>query len=484
MCFPLLFCLLLALPCQAATPLVRAIIVEGARRTHSETIRREVLISVGEPCDSGLVAESERNLRRLPFLGQVHIATRPAAGGIELVVEVEDLYSRALSPLLAGQPDQLSYGLVALDYNLGGRGQIAQFALQHHAIGGDEVTLDFEEPHLRGGHLALSVSSGWSTEGHLLAVNLAHPFRSLADGWSYGVSLYDEAQMERRWQAGSLSARYREGSRGGALWFTRSFGSSTKIRPGFRLSVSEQDYQPVGGYAYAPADRTQLTSSLNLTLWQPRYRQERFLQQLGRAEDLQTGSWISLRFGLAWRAQGGPSHAPVLIQLSPRLSPGKHTYLWGTFLVSAQLRAGAYRELGLLAELLGYHRLGRAHWLALRLKAEALGQSEDRGQYLLGADTGLRGLLPRTLAGQRRLVANAEVRPTFCQRPAWVLAGALFADAGAAWSGPRPEIELTPGAGLRLGMPRLYNSPVLRADLARPLRGGAWVGSLGLGQYF
>lgn len=484
MSFPLLLCLLLALPCQAGTPLVRAITVEGARRTHSETIRRELLVAIGEPCDSALVAESERNLRRLPFLGQVHIATRPAASGIELVVEVEDLYSRALSPLLAGQLDQLSYGLVALDYNLGGRGQIAQFALQHHAVGGDEATLDFEEPHLRGGPLALGVSSGWSTEGHLLAADLTHPFRSLADDWSYGASLYDETLTERRWQAGSLSARYREGSRGGALWFIRSFGSTTKIRPGFRLSLSRQDYHPDGGFAYAPADRTQLTSSLNLTLWQPRYRQERFLQQLGRTEDLQTGSWISLRAGLAWRARGGPSHAPVLIQLSPRLSPGNHTYLWGTFLVSAHVRAGAYRELGLLAELLGYHRLAQGHWLALRLKAEALSHSDDRGQYLLGADTGLRGLLPRTRAGQRRLVANAEVRPTFWRRPVWVLAGALFADAGAAWSGSRPDMELAPGAGLRLGMPRLYNSPVLRADLARPLRGGAWVGSLGLGQYF
>ncbi|MCC7262186.1 MAG: hypothetical protein IT369_06655 [Candidatus Latescibacteria bacterium] len=485
MCLPLLLCLLFAFPCLAAFPLVRAITVEGSTRTRADTILREVLLEVGQPCDSALVAESERNLRRLPFLGKVHLHTRPAANGVEVVVEVEDLYSRALSPLLSGQLDELSYGVVALDYNLGGRGQFAQLTLHHRAIGGDQAALLFANPRLGGSPHRLDGEAAWSTEGHDLAGTLSRPFLSLAQPWAYGLSLYDEEQVERLWQAGTLSARYRHASRGGSLWLSRSLGSAIKIRPSFRLSFSDQHYRASAGFAYAPPGRRRLVPSLGLTLWQPRYRQEHYLQQLGRTEDLQVGSWLSLRAGLAWR--GLPqrrSYAPLTLQLSPRWVLGAHTYLWATILASVQARPGTYQELNLLGELLAYQRLGECHWLALRLRAEAITRPESRAQFLLGADSGLRGVLPRRFAGQRRLIGNLELRPTVHRRASWVLAGALFADAGAAWSGSLPRLETTAGAGVRLGLPRLYNSPVLRADLARPLSRGAWLLSVGLGQYF
>jgi hypothetical protein len=126
------------------------------------------------------------------------------------------------------------------------------------------------------------------------------------------------------------------------------------------------------------------------------------------------------------------SYAPLTLQLSPRWVLGAHTYLWATVLASVQARPGTYQELNLLGELLAYQRLGECHWLALRLRAEAITRPESRTQFLLGADSGLRGVLPRRFAGQRRLIGNLELRPTLHRRVSWVLAGALFADAGAA----------------------------------------------------
>lgn len=479
----LAFCL--ALPCRAVQPLIERISIQGPTRTRAETIRRELLVAVGQPLDSALVAETERNLRQLPFLGQVQIHTRPTGAGVELLVEAEDLYARALSPLFSGQMDELSYGLVALDYNLGGRGQLAQLTLHHRAIEGHQAVLYYENPRLAGSPHTLSTEAAWAEEGHELSLVLSRPFLSLGEPWAYGFSLYSQEQVWRLYADQALSARYTEEGTGGSLWLTRSLGKRIKVRPGLRLSFSDRRYSAAEGYAYVPENRRRLIPSLGLTVWRPRYVQERFVQQLGRTEDLQVGSWISLRAGFSLRVLGSDrSFLPLTLQLSPRFGLGHRTYVFATLLTGAQLRPGRYRELNLLAELLGYTRLGSSHSLALRLRAETLSRPELRSQFLLGADSGLRGVLPRRYAGDRRFVCNLEARPTFWRRPWWVLAGALFADTGMAWSGATPRPRLAGGAGLRLGLPRLYNSPVLRADLARGLPGGSWLLSVGLGQYF
>lgn len=480
-----LLALYLALPCAAAPPLIEGISIQGPTRTQAQTIRRELLVAVGQPFDSILVAESERKLRQLPFLGRVQIHPRPSAKGVELVVEVEDLYSRALSPLLAGQLDELSYGLVTLDYNLGGRGQLAQLNLYHRAVEGNQASFFYEAPHLAGSPYTLSSEAAWAEEGHDLSVVLSRPFLSLADPVSYGLSAYRQEEVQRLYTDRTLSARYRERAAGGSLWLTRSLGNRTKVRPGFRITISDRRYSASQRFAYAPENRQRLIPSLGLTVWRPRYVQEHFLNQLGRTEDLQLGSWVSLRAGLALRTLGSDrSFIPLTVQLSPRLCPWPRSYLFATLLASAQLQPDQYRELNLLAEILSYTRLGARHSLALRLRAESLSRPELRSQFLLGADSGLRGVLPRRYAGDRRLVFNLEARPTFCRRSSWILAGAFFSDAGMAWSGATPAPRLAAGAGLRLGLPRLYNSPILRADLARGLPSGAWLLSVGLGQYF
>ena len=111
-------------------PRIQRILICGNERTTAEIIRRELLFAEGDLVDSSRIAETERNLRRLFFIGEVDIRIADTHAGSEVTVEVEDLYSRALSPLISGQPNELSFGLVGLDYNLFGRGQSLRFSLE------------------------------------------------------------------------------------------------------------------------------------------------------------------------------------------------------------------------------------------------------------------------------------------------------------------------------------------------------------------
>ena len=79
--FPLGWIFLLAvllLPIRHAyaeddSPRIHRIVIHGLERTDEQVIRRELLFAEGDVLDSTRVAETERNLRRLLFIGEVHI---------------------------------------------------------------------------------------------------------------------------------------------------------------------------------------------------------------------------------------------------------------------------------------------------------------------------------------------------------------------------------------------------------------------------
>ena len=96
---------------------VRDITISGNSRTRTEVIRREILFEPGDTLTAALVEETSRNLRALLFLGEVTVDVSRMDGYADVHVHVTDLYARAITPLLSGEPDELSYGGVGLDYN-------------------------------------------------------------------------------------------------------------------------------------------------------------------------------------------------------------------------------------------------------------------------------------------------------------------------------------------------------------------------------
>ncbi|MEW6753745.1 MAG: POTRA domain-containing protein [Candidatus Latescibacterota bacterium] len=480
---------LLALaPAQAEkppAPVVCAVDVAGNTRTRERVIRDELLFAPGDTLQAGALEESERNLRRLLFLGQVRIDTSRTPGGVGVRVQVQDLYSRALSPLLAGEPGELSYGLVALDYNLLGRGQTLRLSAQHRAVEGNRADVAYEAPRLGAAHAA-AVSAGLGAEDHVFEVTLSHPFRALGTRASWGIWASHERHVERLYARQRLTWRYEESERGLSLWAVGSLGGGDKWRPGLYLSATDRSFAASPPFSGAPSDRRRVLPSAGLMWWRPAFARARFIQSLGPLEDLQTGSWVFLRWGLSRRWVGSDrDFAFWQVQASPRLASGDRTFLFTSFYAGGRTGAPGLHHVLVQAEVLGYRRLGRAHSLAVHLRADALHRPEDDAQLLLGLDSGLRGYPPRRFDGTRRWVAGVEVRPALHQAPDWVLAAALFAEAGVAWTpGTRHRPAAATGAGVRLGLPRVYNTPVLRSDLAYAWTDRALQVSVGVGQYF
>ena len=370
---------------EDALPRIHRIVILGLERTDEQVIRRELLFAEGEVLDSTRVAETERNLRHLLFIGEVHIRSLDQPDGVEVTVSVEDLYSRALSPLISGTINELSFGVVALDYNFRGRGQRLRLGLGNQAISGPWAELLFAEPRLGGSRRALTVQLATDAEGHDHALTFSRPFATLADRRAYGLSLFSQQAVQRLYSSGQLATRYQDALDGGRIWLTRSYGEQTKVRPSVQLQITRRRFTASASDGYAPSDRTRIIPSVGFLLWRPRYKRTRYMRDLGPLEDLQTGSWLSLRLGLAHRSLGSDqTFSFYRAQLAPRFEPTKRSYAELTLLTSAYRGEGKFYNLFASASATGYFRLGVAHSLALHTSWEALHRSEDAAQLLLG----------------------------------------------------------------------------------------------------
>ena len=483
-------------PLERAQVVVGSISVDGNTRTRTHVIHRELLFASGDRLDTALVLETERNLRRFLFLGDVRVRMFGAAGHdsssaldgtVDIAVEVEDLYARALSPLFAGEVGELNFGLVALDYNFLGRGQVLQVTGRHDAISGNSAGLLYREPRLWGSRLAAGAELELGDEGHRASLALAKPHYALASRWTYGASLRSSESIARLYSSTELSTSYRDRIDAGSIWLGHSAGDHIKVRPALRLSVSDRVFEAEHGFSYSPQDRKRVFTSASLIVWQPRYARTRFLRSLGRVEDVQIGSWIGAGVAFSQRALGSDRTFPSLsLQLSPRLRLHPNLFLFSTVSLRTRLEDRAYQYLITSTRIHVFLRLRTVHSLAVRTEFSTISRPEDASQYLLGLHRGLRGYAPRSFDGRRRFVLNVEARPTFRRTPDYVLAGSAFVDAGHAWDADENvALKAAVGLGLRLGLPRIYNTPILRCDVARGFAsGGVWQLSFGIGQYF
>jgi len=472
---------------DVSVPIIRHIHIEGNNRTRPETIQRELLFAVGDTLDHQQLTESERLLRRLFFLGEVSIKTTAIGNSVAVLVAVQDLYSRALSPLFSGEPGELSYGLIGLDYNFMGRGQTTRLTLEHQAVTGNQISILYQIPRLADSSRNLSASATIGSEGHDARIALTRPFRSLSAPWSYGLSLATQKSVQRLYSTQELVERYTDNLSGLSAWATHSRGEQTKWRPGVRLNISDRRFTATREFTYAPEDRRRILPSIGLTIWRPRYEKTHFYQTLGQTEDVQIGSWTTARVGLSHKSLGSDrSFAFYSAQLSPRLKPYAHGYVFLTFFISARQSSTNLENIYTLLQFQGHARWRLVHSLSLRLRWDAIHRFEDASQLLLGLNSGLRGYPPRRFDGTRRFLFNLEARPTFKRHPSYVLAGVFFVDGGTTWTPPltSPNLKMSAGLGGRLGLPRIYNTPVMRADLAYAFADNSLQFSFGIGHFF
>jgi outer membrane protein assembly factor BamA len=464
-----------------------------ANQVHIETkeavIRRELLFREGDTVDPEALAQTERNLRLLPFLRKAHIETIPAEGDgttdVTVRVLVGDSWSTEPQARLSKVGNEWVWALGGSEKNLFGRGMELE-AVHRSDFDRDQTYGLFRDPRLFGSRFALSTYYADASDGHHAAVVTNRPFFSLDSRWSFRVGYEDFDRLDPLYLDGERIEDLRHKSRHGELAAARAVRRTARSALRLHLGYQYSDDQ------VETDERRFGTLQFGLSSVVHSFRQLTHVNRFERTEDVNLGNEAAAFVGLSTPSLGGEPGNSYFFFLAERrgFELGPDGFLLGRASWEARHRHEGM-ENSIARFYLNFVQKLPARQLVLAKAEYQHGTNLDpEVQIRLGAESGLRGYPVRQFNGTRSLLLSVEGR--------WFLADdvlklfsigvAGFADSGYAWPEGTAvalhDLRSDVGLSLLLGSNRVSASrPGVRFDLAyalQPVEGrGRWLFSAG-----
>lgn len=462
-------------------------------QTRPHVIRRELLFQPGEPYDSALVAESERNLRALGIFRRVQIDSAHTDSGLVMRVVTKDGWSTKADWRFRSAGGDVEFTIGLVEDNLLGTATTASVRYRR-TPDRSTVALGFRQPRLLAGRVGLAAQYEDRSDGRLNALAIEHPFFSLTSPFAFRLEGQDSDERVLRFFNGeddasdSLSRRYSL-VRGSAAWALRA-SSRGFVRLGVQAQVRRDDYKP----REDPAEfaRTVTAAVGPYLVWnRADFLVTRGVVGFAREEDVDLGTTVRVGALLAPKALGYDRNG-----IAPLVSARAGARIPGGFGFLEALAGGLYNSAGLDS---GSVQLAATAVLKSRPGHVAIAHVEGGwlkdplpgAEFDLGLGTGPRAFRSHAFTGDRMYFATAEYRVTvtddFLGLVGLGIAG--FADHGGAWYAGSPRrTGWDAGVGLRLGTSRSSDTEALRFDLAHRFGNDAqesgWVVTVGKGFVF
>ena len=461
--------------------------VEGNTRTKDYVIIRELLFQVGDAYTVEDELESERILRRKSYLGTAEIE---AAWDVEIMsvsihVKVSDLWSfiPALDLPAFGQGSS-NFLMQIADSNLFGWGNRLRFRYQLINEDGEKtrslVQSRYTVPRLSDSYWEFDGQYTQKREGDSWQMRLRRPQYSLKTRWSADLSVSESFDEIRWYEQGKKTDTFNRSRQFHSGQITRYFGDRhrqtqlsfwtlsrrSKFTQVEKLAPSDADFQ----------DRNIKMIGISIGRRNVDFVRTRFLNQMGRVEDIGIGYGYSVSLGRA-SPLFGSDRSDTSVSLRFSLSEA-HEDL---FFLNAQtgLTTRFADKDSILNTSVKLTRKELFHQtLAAQVSTTMQFGLKGESQIILGGLNGLRGYDSRQFSGENMVLFNIESRTIFRggifrQLGNWIVLGsAVFADVGYVWNGdgfdlrePRRSV----GFGLRVSIPKLSGARIYRFDLAFPL---------------
>jgi hypothetical protein len=506
----LLLALAVPSPAQQARARVRAVILQReavfdsvearywayriANTLHVETrhnvIRRELLMDVGDPYDSALVAESERNLRALGIFRDVQIDSEMTDSGVVIRVRTADAWTTTLGMSVTTSGSQSVVDLSLREGNLLGTRTVAQLAYRNDPDR-SSVLLGFDTPRAIADRVGLGASVVDRSDGRAVTASLRLPFLSLSSrsGGSLIASEFQGRVLQFR-DGGVADSLWREFA---VLHADAAFAVVASPRGFARVGVVAQvvrdDMVPLEDRTTIPRTRS-ATAGPYLAVRRPRFIRAYNIERLERVEDFDLGFFTTVTLLAAPSAWGYDRNG-----IGASLGSGIGLQFPGGF-ARFGVRASALQTAegtdtatvegaATLAGQRGQHHLVVLHGSAGRQRNAVPGREFD-----LGLGEGLRAFPSHAFTGDQYFVLAAEYRLLVWPRLFGLVGVGTAAFAGHAGAWDRGDTKRTGtelGVGLRVASIREVGG-IWRLDLSRRLAGagfaGGWVASLGRGFVF
>lgn len=462
-------------------------------QTRPAVIRRELLFRAGQPYDSALVAESERNLRSLGIFRKVQIDSVRTNTGLMMRVLTKDGWSTQADWRFRSTGGEVAFTIGLIETNLLGT---ASNAAVRYVKDPDRstVALAFRRPRLFAGTTGLGLQYENRSDGRSSSITVDRPFFSLTSRRAFRFEAENRDQRVLRFREGLAQARDTLSRRfvlvrGSAAWALHA-SSAGYLRLGFTGQVRRDDFMPRG--APEPFPRT-VTGTLGpYMVWnEARFLVTRGLAGFSREEDVDVGTTVRVGLFLAPDLFGydrnglGPS---VSTRVGVRIPAGFAYFdaVANGLYTSAGLDSGAVQLAGTAV-----FQPSPRHTAVFHLEGGWLENPTPGEEFDFGLGSGPRSFGSHSFTGDRSVFATAEYRLTVAE-DLFGLVGvgvAGFVDHGGAWYAGSPRrLGWDAGIGLRLGANRASDTDALRLDLARrfanDVETAGWVFTVGKGFAF
>lgn len=465
-----------------------------ANALHAETrpnvIRRELLLNIGDPYDSDLVAESERNLRALGIFRDVRIDPQVTDSGVVLVVRTLDAWTTTVGMSVATSGSQSTVDLSLQETNLLGTRTVALLAYRND-VDRSSITFGFDTPRAIDNRIGLGATFIDRSDGSAGSASLRLPFLSLSS--RRGGSLIGSAIEGRILQ-------FRDGVVVDSLWRESAF---LRADAAYAVSAGPRGFVRLGAVAIwrrddivALEDRDQIPTTQTATagpyvaVRAPRFIRVRNVERIGRIEDVDLGVFGTLALFAAPEAWGyarNGAGASLGIGIGSRLPFGfARLGLRGSMLQTSEGTDSATFDGAATV----VAQRGERHLLVLHGSGGVQRNIVPGREFDLGLGVGLRAFPAHAFTGDRFFILAGEYRALVWPRLFGLLGvgAAVFAGHAGAWDGGSPKRTGTEvGVGLRLASLREAGG-IWRLDLSRRMAGsgfsGGFVASLGRGFVF
>jgi len=457
---------------ETELPSENKLIYRTANRIHSQTrdgvISRELLFEAGDRYDAALVAETERNLRALPFVRRAEIeAAVNSNGTVDVVVRTYDSWTLEVvaNYKRAGGATSIKAGIA--EGNILGQGKSGS-AVYSNDWGSGSADFSYKDRQfLHYKRLQYSVAARTAPGSQNLSLSFDRPFyasiaRSAVGGSvSYGSN-----------PAGAVTRRVAEAGVNYGISLAPSTERTRRVKFGLVAHRSEST---------GPApDREQLVTIQLGAEWEELdFLTVRRIQKFTHDEDYNLGFGVfpSLSWAPAIRALG-TAQTPLMPSVTVRKG-----YTWGNQLLllnsgySSKYFNGGNGNIVASFNAVYYLRGLRYQTLAFHTGLDLGWRLDPASPLALGEFNGLRGYGVGQFTGSRRFLLNIEDRVYVWDDLLRLLdvGMVLFCDSGYVWQAQVPvklsDLKNSVGVGLRVAPSRSSSNSPVRIDLARALNG-------------
>lgn len=441
--------------------------------TRQYVIDDELMFGVGNELDTVDLLETERILRRIGIFSSVRVEHTVTGGQADVTITTQDRWSLDPAVIFSTGGGIASYGGQLEEFNVLGTGSrlllLGLYQTENNI--GFEGTID---GHWRRVFRSLVDVSGilqankFRTRQELV---VAQPYRWFSTPYAFSLQLLNEFGSDFAYSNdGKPPTLLPFHSREVYGWISQAYGEGDQLYSSLSVRMSDVSRGlPASMQAFDNTGHV----LIGFSSIRQAYSRSQFLNGY-ETEDIMHGAWGSATMGRVFSmGEGAPSMWYLGAEGEQSARVTENFYLFGRIAAGSGFQSGA-RAVNTYLEIHGltHLRLSPHVVVASQVKTQSIWNWTGYRQLVLDLQSGLRGYDANWMVGERRLVANTELR-WFPQWNLWIfgVSAVAFHDIGTAFTQASNYLNAryynSVGAGIRIhNLKAAGKDAIFRFDVA------------------